>query len=189
MVPEVKQVLSMDVQRLYKLNEEGKNPFLRQTKFFEETSELAEAVICNHQPEKILGEAIDGLLMLISIAADYLDEREFVDTVPNWINDKFEQSAVAATNSIPAHFAGMLPYATLQYIAQLQYISTAVQKVEGVASSQYKGTATTHDVITHIMVSLATLMHVFVLTGATYESGDIQRIYDTKMDKWEKVAK
>lgn len=179
----------LDVQsvRLYQLNEQGKGPFLRQTKHFEETSELAEAVVCQDAPENILGEAVDGLLMLLSIAADYLPVEKFhsemTGVVVRNLCTHWDQWQPLDTETHPM----ALGLTTLQYISTLQYITTAVQRFEGVASSQYKGEVESSLIIDAIAISIDALSQVIVLVPQ--ELGQLQQIYNEKMDKWEKVSK
>lgn len=180
-------ILELHTARLYQLNEQGKGPFLRQTKHFEETSELAEAIITGASVGSQLGEAIDGLLMLLSIAADYASEPAFDVAMTSYVNMHLTQSREVA-KTMPDHLAGILPFKTLEYIGTLQYITTAVQKYERVGSSDYKGTAERTDITNAIIHSVGKLMAVIVFIVGT-KTELIQQLYDAKMDKWERVSK
>lgn len=180
-------MINIHPARLFQLNEQGKGALLRQTKHFEETSELAEAVVCQHAPEKILSEAIDGLLMLLSIGADYCTVEEFSDSMPRIVDTlmykHWNEWQPLVDNINPLELA----LATLQYISTLQYITTAVQRHEGVASSQYKGLADSQSIIDGVITSIDNLFLVMVLVPQ--DEGLLQQIYNEKMDKWEKVSK
>lgn len=179
----------LDIQsvRLYQLNDQGKGPFLRQTKHFEETSELAEAVICQHPPEKILGEAVDGLLMLLSIAADYLTIEEFQNELPVVVKLNLRKHWDEWQPLVDQVHALELPMSCLKYISYLQYITTAVQRFEGVTSSAYKGAGVASLIIDAIVTSIDALTQVMALVPQA--EGQLQQIYNEKMDKWEKVSK
>lgn len=181
------QLLELHSARLYQLNEQGKNPFLRQTKHFEETSELAEAVICQHAPEKILGEAVDGLLMLLSIAADYLTFEEFQTNLEQMVESKLWKHWDQWQPLVDQVHALELPMSCLKYISYLQYITTAVQRVEGVASSTYKGSSDSSLIIDGIITAIDALGQVIALIEQP--EGLLQSIYNEKMDKWERVSK
>lgn len=180
-------MLEVHAVRLYQLNEQGKGPFLRQTKHFEETSELAEAVVCQETPEKILGEAIDSLLMLLSIAADYLTLEEFNNVLPHVLTVTLNKHWDEWQPLVDQVHALELPMSCLKYISYLQYVTTAVQRFEGVASSQYKGAAESSFIINAIITSIDALSQVMALVPQ--DEGLLQQIYDQKMDKWEKVSK
>lgn len=181
-------ITDLQLDRLYQLNEQGKGPFLRQTKHLEETSELAEAVYGEHSPTKIASEAIDGLLMLLSIAADYASQDELPQQLIEAIDCSVAVFPTATINTTVLQRIG-LGFATLSYIGTLQYISSAVQRYEGVASSAYKVSANPTIIlfaITTSIVRLSTVLAHIVLMDLNL---DLQKIYNEKMDKWEKVSK
>lgn len=182
------KIADLHLARLYQLNEQGKGPFLRQTKHFEETSELAEAVYENHTPAKIAGEAIDGLLMLLSIAADYVGQ----DVFPPQLLEAVDLDNAAFVDSTVEHIQLQrigLGFAALSYIGSLQHITTAVQKYEGVASSAYKGEASSLSILLAIIESTSRLSSVLAYTMLMDLDLNLQEIYTAKMDKWEKVSK
>lgn len=181
--------LDLQIERLFKLNEQGKGPFLRQTKHFEETSELADAIVENAPVAAQLGEAIDGLLMILSIGADYVSETEFPIMFNSAVNDSFAWDFNVAQGDFETGILHeCIAYNCLKYIGSLQHISTAVQQHEGVASSQYKGKAGLNQIVTALCASTAKLMTLIAYI-AVEDPTMIQTIYNEKMDKWEKVSK
>ena len=179
-------MFTVNFARVKQLNELGGKDN-RMQKLQEEQGELAQAILdCN--PDDVVAEGVDVLLMLLSILADVAPTVSHVD---QWADAGMEMAYMVHpsiqynSEPIQTHY--------LRTCSLIGRVAEANQRLDGIASSNYKNDGgfdayTTAAYRTEdLQRAMCNIFDIFMYTGVHID--EIQKVYNEKMDKWERVSK
>lgn len=150
--------------------------FKRLGKLLEEHGELYEAYLSNHQ-ENIVEEAIDNLIVLVSLA--YEINKDSLFQIGHIVNKGFNNE-----NDIEIDDNSKL---LIKYSILIGKMSDSIQKHEQIVSSRYKGGITSEETLLSISNSIFTLMNF--VSRISRDSSFINQLIIDKVYKWtEKVS-
>lgn len=174
--------LNIRMGRVYELNKLA-DPCNRMIHLQEEQGELAQALSQQDQTDTIL-EAIDVLLMLLSIYADHVPQDDDLEQYSMEFH-KTEQRNVFGDNRGKSMFPQIIEhYLTLCW--NISCVANLTQQLQGVASSQYKVDSDLEPIDYYLIEAIQYTFRI--LAVACSDTDMLQEMYDAKMDKWEKVS-
>lgn len=150
--------------------------FKRLGKLLEEHGELYEAYLLNHQ-ENIVEEAIDNLIVLVSLAHEINKDSLF--QIGHITNKGFNNES----NTSSEDNSKLL----MEYSILIGKMSDCIQKHEQIVSSRYKGGITSEETLLSISNSIFKLMNF--VSRISKDSSFINQLIIDKVYKWtEKVS-
>lgn len=176
---------ALDVQfaTVVKLNQLGTPGISRMVKLQEEQGELAGAIDEVASIAETVSEAVDVLLMLLSIYADFRPDASDSEVA------HLVSAAQPADTSVP-RCDWDVEELYIKLCVQLGKLAESYQIHVGVKSSTYKQLGETTPVsILPVAVNLVMRLAVKMLVHNGQPLSQLQTTYNDKMSKWERVSK
>jgi hypothetical protein len=169
-VAKIESVMSIDNRGIFK----------RLGKLLEEQGELYEAYLLSNK-EDILEEAIDNLIVLVSLA--YEINKDSLFQIGHIANKGYKYGADDIHETTDLYKTNLL----MKYSINIGKMADSIQKHENIISSRYKGLVTPEETLLSISDSIFNLMHF--VSKISNNPLSINNLIIKKVAKWhEKVS-